>query len=135
MQGIIRTFYGLNCTAASKMLSPMIMNLASENASSVRSQFKILSEIDFAGIIKIFKGCHCTEKLQNLLFRYQDAIAVCRKFHKPDFFITFTCNPFWPEIQNELQPGQTASSRPDIVVRVFRLKLVALMDDLRYHGK
>ena len=38
----------------------------------------------------------------------------------------------WPEIQNELKPHQTASSRPDIVVRVFQLKLKALIDDLRY---
>ena len=67
-------------------------------------------------------------------FRYQDAIAVCRKFHKPDYFITFTCNPLWPEIQNELKPHQTASSRPDIVVRVFQLKLKGLIDDLRYKG-
>ena len=70
-----------------------------------------------------------------LRFRYQDAIAVCRKFHKPDFFITFTCNPLWPEIQRELSSDQTAASRPDIVVRVFRLKLRSLIDDLRYKGK
>ncbi len=68
-------------------------------------------------------------------FRYQDAIAVCRKFHQPDFFITFTCNPLWKEIQENLKPGQTATSRPDLVVRVFRLKLQRLLDDIRYHGK
>ena len=70
-----------------------------------------------------------------LCLRYQDAIAVCQKFHKPDFFITFTCNPLWPEIQQQLSSHQTAASRPDIVVRVFRLKLRSLIDDLRYRGK
>ena len=69
------------------------------------------------------------------LCRYQDAIAVCRKYHKPDFFITFTCNPLWPEIQSALEIGQTAASRPDIVVRVFHLKLRALLHDLRFNGK
>jgi hypothetical protein len=29
---------------------------------------------------------------------YQDAMGLIRKFGKPDLFITFTCNPFWPEI-------------------------------------
>ena len=62
------------------------------------------------------------------VFSYQDAIAVCRKYHKPDYFITFTCNPLWVEIL----PHQTASTKPDIVVRVFRLKLRSLIDDLRY---
>ena len=25
--------------------------------------------------------------------QFQDGMAICRKFHKPDFFITLTCNP------------------------------------------
>ena len=65
--------------------------------------------------------------------RYQDAIAVCREYHKPDCFITLTCNPLWVEILQQLGVGQTAFSRPDFVVRVFRLKLRSLVNDLRYH--
>ena len=30
---------------------------------------------------------------------YQDAMSIVRRFGKPDLFITFTCNPNWPEIQ------------------------------------
>ena len=30
--------------------------------------------------------------------KYQDAMAIVRKFGKPDFFVTFTCNPNWKEI-------------------------------------
>ena len=58
--------------------------------------------------------------------QFQDGMAVCRKFHKPDLFITVTCNPNWPEIQENLLPGQTAHDRPDITARVFKLKVDAV---------
>ena len=29
---------------------------------------------------------------------FQDAMAICRHFHKPDLFLTMTANPKWPEI-------------------------------------
>ncbi|KAG2191246.1 hypothetical protein INT47_012402 [Mucor saturninus] len=61
---------------------------------------------------------------------YQDAISIVRRFGKPDFFITFTCNPTWPEIQNELLYGQTAADRPDLCARVFRLKYKSLLKDI-----
>ncbi|KAI5449084.1 hypothetical protein NCC49_005354 [Naganishia albida] len=44
-----------------------------------------------------------------------------------------TCNTKWKEIQEELYPGQTASDRPDLVARVFGMKLKALLDDIRKH--
>lgn len=37
--------------------------------------------------------------------RYQDAMAIVREKGKPDLFVTFTCNPNWPEIVEELLPG------------------------------
>ena len=49
---------------------------------------------------------------------------------KPDLFITFTCNPQWPEILAALQPGQIPADRPDIVARVFKLKLEEFLDDI-----
>lgn len=61
---------------------------------------------------------------------YQDSLSVTRHFGKPDLFITFTCNPAWPEIKTELQGYQTASDRPDLCVRVFKIKLTSLMEDL-----
>ena len=33
---------------------------------------------------------------------FQDAMAIVREFGKPDLFITFTCNPSWPEITENL---------------------------------
>lgn len=61
-------------------------------------------------------------------------MTLVRKFGKPDYFITFTCNPKWPEIQSALHHGEQPSDRPDICARVFKLKLNALMDDLTKKG-
>jgi hypothetical protein len=65
---------------------------------------------------------------------YQDSMAMVRAHSKPHFFITATANPKWPEITAALRPTQTAVDRPDIVVRVFRMKLKALIDDLYERG-
>ena len=65
---------------------------------------------------------------------YQDSMAIVREFGKPDLFITVTCNPKWPEITNELLQNQQASDRPDLVARVFKLKLKSITDDLFKKG-
>uniref|UniRef100_UPI00358F807C uncharacterized protein n=1 Tax=Myxine glutinosa TaxID=7769 RepID=UPI00358F807C len=61
---------------------------------------------------------------------YQDAMAIVRKFGKPDLFITFTCNPKWTEIQENIGQHQRAEGRPDLVARMFHLKLKELIDDI-----
>ncbi len=63
---------------------------------------------------------------------YQDSMAVVRKFGKPDLFITFTCNPKWREITESLKTGQQPYMRPDLITRVFNMKLNELLHDL-YH--
>ena len=63
---------------------------------------------------------------------YQDAMAIVRKYGKPDLFITLTCNPNWPEIRSALRDGQIPADRPDIVARVFHLKLKELMNMLTH---
>ena len=42
--------------------------------------------------------------------------------------MTFTCNPKWQEIQEELFSGQSPSDRHDVLARVFRQKLIKLMN-------
>ena len=61
---------------------------------------------------------------------YQDAMAIVREFGKPSLFITVTCNPNWPEIRAELYDGQIPNDRPDIIARVFHLKLKDILKDL-----
>ena len=60
--------------------------------------------------------------------KQQDALTYVRKYGHPDLFITKTANPKWEEIQRELEPGQTPTDRPDIVVRVFKQKLTLMLD-------
>ncbi|KAG8377929.1 hypothetical protein BUALT_Bualt08G0084800 [Buddleja alternifolia] len=76
---------------------------------------------------------------RNMMQHYQDAIAICRAIGAPDFFITFTCNPNWPEISKELQklPGQRTEDRPEIMARVFRMKhkqLLKYFKDKKFFG-
>ena len=62
---------------------------------------------------------------------YQDGMARCRALQKPDLFITFTCNPKWPEITESFKGFEAGPiSRPDLIARVFHLKLQALMNDI-----
>ena len=63
-----------------------------------------------------------------MMEKTQDAMTYVRKFGKPDFFITFTCNPNWQEIKQELFKGQAAIDRHDVVARVFKLKLQRMID-------
>ena len=88
--------------------------------------------------------------------KFLNAMAMVASTSKPDFFITFTCNPSWPEIhfylfiyfffffffffnnnvhkirkhRNELDTGEQPCDRPDIVSRVFRMKLEEFKKDI-----
>lgn len=66
---------------------------------------------------------------------YHDAIALVREYGYPSLFITMTANPTWPEIAACLMYGQVASDRPDIVRRVFKMKLDEMMKDLVDRGR
>eukprot|EP00102_Acyrthosiphon_pisum_P024704 XP_016661914.1 PREDICTED: uncharacterized protein LOC107884424 [Acyrthosiphon pisum] len=59
---------------------------------------------------------------------YQDAITMVRSKGKPDLFITFTCNPRWPEITENLAAHSVANDRPELVARVFNRKLQELLE-------
>ena len=61
---------------------------------------------------------------------YQDAMSIVRMDGKPDLFITMTANPNWPEIINNLSPGETAQDRPDLIVRAFEMRKNELLKDL-----
>ncbi|KAG9219893.1 hypothetical protein CCMSSC00406_0010065 [Pleurotus cornucopiae] len=66
--------------------------------------------------------------------RFQDAMAIARRFRKVDIFMTVTANPHWEEIEHELLPGQTSYDRPDLVARVFQLKKKAILEEIQTHG-
>ena len=58
---------------------------------------------------------------------FQDAMAICRHFHKPDLFLTMTANPKWPEIIYSLFSGQIATDHPNFVLWVFEQNKKALL--------
>jgi len=64
----------------------------------------------------------------------QDAMSYVRHYGTADLFITFTCNPHWIEIKQELFSGHSPIARHDITARVFRQKLKSLMDFIVKHN-
>ncbi|GJY66365.1 DNA helicase [Tanacetum coccineum] len=61
---------------------------------------------------------------------YLDALAICRVHGNPSFFITFTCNAKWPEIQEYMDswPELTTADRADIVDRVSNKKYATILN-------
>ncbi|XP_076951018.1 uncharacterized protein LOC143624180 [Bidens hawaiensis] len=57
----------------------------------------------------------------------------------PDFFLTITCNPGWPEVKRFLKDTNLNSEdRPDILCRIFKMKLdsmIKLLKDKALFGK
>ena len=63
---------------------------------------------------------------------YHDAMAICKWAGYPNLFITFTCNPKWPEILRFVESrGLKYEDRPDVVLRIFKLKLNSMIKDFR----
>ncbi|XP_035842064.1 uncharacterized protein LOC110923839 [Helianthus annuus] len=67
-----------------------------------------------------------------MMQNYLDAMALCRKYGYPDFFITITCNPKWPEMVRFIGDSSIKpEDRPDILCRLFKMKLDALIKDMK----
>ena len=71
---------------------------------------------------------------RNMRERCCDAMSIFARWGAPDLFITFTANPSWPEITENMRPGEHSSDRPDLIARVFKIKLDTLINDLTKHG-
>ncbi len=76
----------------------------------------------------------CRVGICTFLVTYRPKSGVLRALGRPDYFITMTCNTNWDEITQVLKPGEVPNDRPDIISRVFRMKLDALLDDLVKKG-
>jgi len=94
------------------------MNRGETNSSAVGKRI-VLPASFIGGMRYMFKNC-------------QDAMAICKRFGYPDLFITITCNVNWSEIHEFVTSrGLTVADRPDIVCRVFKMKLDQKMVDLK----
>ncbi|KAL7091157.1 hypothetical protein ACP275_12G088400 [Erythranthe tilingii] len=73
-----------------------------------------------------------TNGARYMIQNYQDAMAICRWAGYPDLFITFTCNQNWIEITRALKrKGLKCEDRPDLVCRVFKMKLNQLIKEIK----
>ena len=63
---------------------------------------------------------------------YFDGMTICGHIGFPDLFLTLTCNPTWQKIQRKVRKSNmTPHDCPDVVSRVFKMKLNQLMNDLK----
>lgn len=62
--------------------------------------------------------------------RTQDAMTYVRNYGTPDLFITFTCNPNWKEIKENIFDGSSPQDRYDIINRVFNLKIHKMLFEI-----
>ncbi|GJY67860.1 hypothetical protein Tco_0470842 [Tanacetum coccineum] len=68
-----------------------------------------------------------------MIQQYHDAMAICRWAGAPDLFVTMTCNPRWIEIARHVKdhiPGQHVNDRPDVITKMFKIKLDELIKDI-----
>lgn len=67
------------------------------------------------------------------------SVAILMAKGKPDLFITVTTNPKWKEITKALFKDQIISQepweRPDLLCRVFDIKLNAILEDIKKKNK
>lgn len=107
-------------------------NLRSEIYKNVREAAQ-LGNTDASSVGKrIILPSSFTGGARYMVQNYLDAMALCKWYGYPDLFITFTCNAKWPEITRFVnQQGLKAEDRPDIICRVFKIKLDQLIKDLR----
>ena len=59
---------------------------------------------------------------------YQDAMAIVRSKGTPNLWMTITCDSNCPEIKRELKAGELPEDRPDLIARVFSMKVKAIMN-------
>ncbi|XP_071712618.1 uncharacterized protein [Rutidosis leptorrhynchoides] len=97
-------------------------NLGNIDTSMLGNRFKLPSSF--------------TGSARYMIENYRDAMALCRTFGYPDLFLTFTCNPKWPEIRRVLKGTIfKVEDKPTYQARIFKINLDGLMHDLKVKKK
>ncbi|KAH1161826.1 hypothetical protein GYH30_000623 [Glycine max] len=103
--------------------------IESERLSYVRNNQKKLRVDKFYSLIILPSTFVGSPRYMDQL--YFDGIAICSHVGFPNIFITFTCNPNWPEILRLLTPlNLTAIDKPEIISQIFKLKYEQMLSDL-----
>ncbi|XP_066933783.1 uncharacterized protein [Clytia hemisphaerica] len=113
----------------------MNMPHVAERATRTRNHVTQLEHYVYRlAIRRGFSALHLSGSPRAMHQLYLDAMAVVSKHGKPDAFLTFTCNPRWREVTENLLPNQKAHDRPDLLTRVFRMKLFAMKKEIMQDG-
>ncbi|KAI9082311.1 hypothetical protein K1719_035734 [Acacia pycnantha] len=122
----------LSTTKKKKKLTPReymafrLMRRKSERCSYQRRDGPFIDKT--ASYFTVFFHRGARYMIQN----YQDAMAICAWAGYPDIFLTFTCNPMWPEITRHCEKDDLKPyDKPEILSRVFHMKLDKLMRILK----
>ncbi|KHN76123.1 ATP-dependent DNA helicase PIF1, partial [Toxocara canis] len=67
---------------------------------------------------------------RNMQRCFEDSIALVAEVGRPNYFITFTTNPNWPEIKAMLRAGERCVDEPMLVARVFHEYFSEFLNDL-----
>ncbi|XP_021985033.1 uncharacterized protein LOC110880914 [Helianthus annuus] len=104
--------------------SETVQNIQNANNAGKKDMSKIGT--------RIFIPSSFTGGSRYMMQNYLDAMSLCKWFGYPDFFITITCNPNWPEVQRFLKDTTIRpEDRPDILCRIFKIKLDSITKDLK----
>ena len=91
----------------------------------------VSSNMDTSDIGRVHLPAGVNGSLRKSRMQVNNAMKLVDVYGKASFFITLTTNPNWPDIQRHLLRNQTAYDRPDIVNRVFKIKLAGIMTNIR----
>lgn len=105
-------------------LEEVVMNI------EARNQIRHDETIQGEGIVpgRVYLPSSFTGGPRYMKTKYCDAIALVNRLGNPSFFLTFTCNPKWPEIQQSTTGNY---SNHLVCARAFNLRLAELLKDIR----
>ena len=129
------------------MIESERMSYVQKNQPDLRSEtynkLAKLAENEDSGVKlrgkKVILPSSFTGSPRYMMQNYLDAMTICTVYGNPDLFITFTCNPNWPEIERFMdEKGLKSEDRPDVITCVFKQKLDTIMNvfkDKNYFGR
>ena len=72
-----------------------------------------------------------TDSRRALQTKARNVLEIVSRRKRPNIFITLTFNTDWREVKESIPPGDSAYRHPEIVARVFKLKLQKFLKNLK----
>ena len=114
-------------TAQTQMMADTYQNVAARADSIANSGSGGAGVVPRGGRRIVIPPSVLTGCPRDMQRRYKNVMVMVSAYGMPNFLVTLTCNPNWPEIVDSLPPGTAVIDAPDIVSRVFRAKLDLLL--------